>query len=293
MSERLSTAPSFDEQLNSVKSVESWGGQTEYVFIHPESSVSDTPILMASGWSEGRNAFKDSAREVYKAGRSAILVDHARQGGRENSEHSVHESVDEFHDEILHKANSLLEIIEDSGIDKVDVIAHSEGALNAVVAALQRPEKFNTVILAMPAGMIGEDSVLKLAGRFAPKVGRSLTKDMFDNPRMGLAINLGGGKYISQNLAKAKLEVEAMAETAIDDALKLLKEAGINIGVLQSHADTVFPANRIEENVRLDGEFANVDSYASVVAKNAGHDELLIHPERATKAALQMIRQFE
>lgn len=293
MSEQLSTLPTFEQQFENVHTVDSWGGETTYVHIKPEHPVSEHPVLMASGWSEGRHAFKDSAKEVYNSGREAILVDHARRGGAGHDSRPSHSIFTEFHGEVLHKANSLLEVIEASGIDKVNVIAHSEGAINTVVAALQRPQKFNTIILAMPAGMVGKDSLSKLMGRFAPKLIRSMTKDMGENPETAKDINFGGVKYVARNPAKAIREARSMAETSIDDVLELLITDGINIGVLQSNADSIYPAHRIETNVRLEGGFANVDAYASVAAKDAGHDDLLIHPERATNAALQMIAQFE
>lgn len=294
MTELLSTTPGFDEQFADAHIVDSWRGEAEYVQITPENPESNVPILIASGWSQGRKAYKESAEEAYRQGRTSILVDHARHGGIKSANNTARPlEVEEFHNEILHKANTLMEIIDDVGAEKVDVIAHSEGALNTVVAALQKPEKFSTIILAMPAGMIGSDSVLKLAGRFAPKMVLSVTKDMIDNPNIAAAINTDGTKYIAKNPVKAAKEVQAMAETSIDDTLELLRAKGIKVGVLQSRADTVFPAHRIEQNVRLDGHFANVDAYASVNARWAGHDELLINPKRATVAAIQMIRQFE
>lgn len=284
MTEKLFTT-GFEQQFQNTKTVESYGGTAKYLSIKPEFSNSDVPVLMAPGWSEGFGAFHDSAEELYENGRHVLLVEHTRTGG----------SPEElgFEREVEHKANTLLEVLDDAGVERADVIAHSEGALNTIVAAFKRPEKFRNVILAMPAGMIGKDSVLKLAGRFAPKMARSLTKDTFENPQIGTAINIGGAAYIAKNPAKAMREVSAMAETTIDDVVGVLREQGVHVGVLQSNADTVFPPDRIEQSVRLEDPFANVDAYASVAAKDAGHDDLLIHPERATNGALQMLAQFE
>ena len=283
MTEKLSTT-SFEEQYKNAKNIESYGGAARYLDIRPEFSNGELPILVASGWSEGRKSFHDTAKEIYSENLRVLLVDHARNG-RVPEDSSVNR-------EIEHKANTLLGILDDTGIDKVNVIAHSEGTLNTIAAAIRKPEQFNVIILAMPAGLIGKDSVLKLAGRFVPKLARSISKDTYENPRIGTAVNVGGAAYIVKNPAKAAREVSAMANTTIDEVLGELREKGIKIGVLQSHSDTIFPDERIEKHIRLDGPFANVDSYASVVAKDAGHDDLMIHPERATRGALQMIGQF-
>jgi pimeloyl-ACP methyl ester carboxylesterase len=281
----ISPLVSSKEASQTTRSVESFGGKAKFVDIRPESLVSEIPVLVAGGWAEGSKSLGQVGREISVGGRRAILVDHARFG-------KVQDRSD-YPAEIVHKANTLLAVLDEVGIDKVDVIAHSEGALNAVYAAMQQPERFRSLILVAPAGMIGEDSVLALAGRFAPKVIRGLSKDFVENPKAAFIINSTGLPYMAKNPAKAAREVKTIADTTIDSALVDLRHSDIQIGLIQSHSDPVFPAERIEKHIVLDDELGNVDAYASVAAKDAGHDDLLIHPERSTRAAMQMIEQFE
>lgn len=284
MSESFSPISS-NEQLRDTHTVESFGAKARFVDIQPESLVSHIPVLVAGGWATGSKSLYQVGEEIQASGRRAILVDHARFGKPPED--------GDFPAEIIHKANTLLTVLDKLGIDKTDVIAHSEGALNAVLAAMQQPERFRSLVLVAPAGMIGEDSILALASRFAPKVMRGLTKDFVENPKVASIINTTGPSYMAKNPAKAAKEVKAIAHTSIDSALADLRQAGVHIALIQSHSDSVFPAERIQKHVVLDDKLGNVDAYASVAAKNAGHDDLLIHPERSTGAAIQMIQQFE
>lgn len=288
MSEQLSQSEqpptkNIEEQLKDVRTVESYGGQASYVELTPDEVKGDLPVLVAGGWSEGRNALKGTGEELFDNGYHTVLVDHARHGKPSA------ESFDSFDKETHHKANTLQKVLEATNIDKADVIAHSEGSLNAVLAALQNPDKFGSLVLVAPAGMIGSDSIFKLAGRFASKVARGATKDVIDNPRIAANLSLGVQSYVAKNPAKSSSEVSALANTTIDDALAYLRHQGVRVGILQSAKDPVFPANRIKDHVMLDGPYQNVDSYASVANRKAGHDDLLINPERSTLAAVQML----
>lgn len=273
------------EQFPKASSVESFGGKAKVVDIKPESPVSDVPLLVAGGWAVGSKSYRQVGEEIAANGRRAILIDHARFG-------QVPEQPD-YPPEILHKANTLLAVLDELSIDRTDVVAHSEGALNAVLAAMQQPKRFRNLILVAPAGMIGKDSVLALAGRSVPKVVRGLTTDFIENSKVAFKINTTRPSYMAKNPAKSAREVKTIANTTIGSVLFDLRQAGINVALIQSHSDPVFPAERIQEQVVLDNKIGNVDAYASVAAKNAGHDDLLIHPERSIRAAVQMIEQFE
>ena len=100
----------------------------------------------------------------------------------------------------------------------------------------------------------------------------------------------------------------------ISKIAEILREKGLKIGLIQSRLDRVMPHRRIEEQVIIEGLSksvkrrwpkkklvyeidgnqirGNVDAYASIASRKAGHDELLIHPERAARAALTMLNQL-
>lgn len=276
---------SYNHQFGEVHRINSFGGTAEYVDMCPEVQVSDTPVLVAGGWTVGRKASKQAAKEIYDQGKRVLLVDHARSGSApEDASYSK---------EVLHKANTLMAVLDEAGVDKTDVIAHSEGALSAVVAGLMHPERFRNLVLVAPAGMIGEDSLLRLASGFGPKMARSISRDMVENPKVASTIVTAATPYILKNPLKSGREINSIAKTSISTVLRELNQAGIRVGLIQSNSDPIFPAKRIQEQVSQEEHSLNVDAYASVAWEKAGHDDLLIHPERTVRGALQMIEQFE
>lgn len=281
----------FTEQVDNLQDAESLGGTAQYIFFrHEAPKEGSLPVLVAGGWSEGTQSLRDTAQAIYEDGREVILLDHARAGGPQADE-------TDYHPETAHKAQTLLNILDQSGLEKVDVIAHSEGALNTVLAAMKQPDRFRNIILVAPAGMIGEDSIPRLLGRFTAKVMRGLTKDMREikqrDPESAKRYAKSGPRYIKSNPAKGLREVGAIAHSRIDQQLADLRDAGVQIGILQSHSDKGFPDKRIGERVVINETSGNVDTYASVAAKDAGHDDLIIHPERSTRAALDILAKLE
>ncbi|MDO8507035.1 MAG: alpha/beta hydrolase [bacterium] len=266
-------------------SVESFGGESKFVDIQPslESQISNIPVIVAGGWSETPKSLQDVGEEITSKGRRTILVEHARSGGKDKDQ-------TDYPPETQQRANTLLVTLDKLNIDKADIIAHSEGALDAVFAAMQSPERFRSLILVAPAGMIGEDSIPALSARFSKKIVRGWTKDARENPKAAYRLNTGTPQYVAKNPVKAIREIKDISSITIEEALTDIKESGVNVSIIQSQSDQVFPSERINKNVVL-GE--NVDRHASVVSEDAGHDDLIVHPERSTRAALQMIDQFE
>jgi pimeloyl-ACP methyl ester carboxylesterase len=295
------TKTQFENQVNNLSSTESWGGQADYLYFrHENPKEGSLPVLVAGGWSEGTQSLRDTAEVIYKDGREVILVDHARKGGPAKNE-------TDYNPEVAQKAQTLLNIIKELGLEQVDAVAHSEGALNTVLAANLYPDKFRNIVLVAPAGLLGEDSLPRLIGRFIPKIIRGYRVDMKElkarDEQSAKRFAASGPKFIKANPAKAMREVSALAHTQIDSALQGLRDADIKVGLIQSEADKGFPAARIEKQVidryaqsdttgftDLD---MKVDAYASIASKEAGHDDLIIHPDRSTGAALQMLEKFE
>ncbi len=301
----------FITQLDELHGVESWGGTADYIYFRHESPKENSlPVLVAGGWSEGTQSLRDTAQVIFEDGREVILVDHARSGGPKADEIDYGFTAEETttadlstessslpHPEAVHKAQSLLNILDDAGLETVDVIAHSEGTINAVLAATLQPERFRNIILVAPAGMIGNDSIPRLIGRFIPKVVRGATKDMREikqrDPESAKRFAKSGPDYLKNNPRKAIQEIGAIAHSRIDQQLADLRKAGVHIGLLQSHSDRGFPDSRINSHVVINKESGNVDAYASVAAKDAGHDDLIIHPGRSTRAALDILATLE
>ena len=279
---------SFEEQFTDIRRVGGGREIAKYVDVRPENWSEKPPILLIGDWSANLHSLKGLGQTLYENSRRVLIVDFTESSrSTHNKEKMV--SGEWIYSETVAKSCLLVETLIDARICKTDIIAHSEGALVAVTAAEYYNHFFNKLVLAMPAGMIGEDTLSKLIKRFLPKIARSLGEDMRDNPKIGLSANLEAISHIIKKPAKTLQETYALAHTTIDKTLHGIHNEKLKIGILQAYADPVFPENRIQENVRLGGFYANADAYGSLAAQNAGHDDLIINPHRSALAALQML----
>ena len=174
----------------------------------------------------------------------------------------------------LRKASNLLDLIETKGInEKIDCFAFSEGALNAVLAAYMHPEKFNSLVLSAPAGLIGEDSLWSLAGmrdpeqrgllqRFSTQGATDDTIGMpsIDNFHSQFPELAAEEKRVRDYIAEVWKEDEAtakrhpiatiedawaIAHMRIDDMIAFIRAAGVKVAVLSGIDDQVFPHSKM------------------------------------------------
>jgi pimeloyl-ACP methyl ester carboxylesterase len=278
---------SFEGQFQqNVRRYESLGGIIEAVTLKPENPKTEVPVVIAPGWSENKKVLKDTAAELFAAGRPVILLDHPRRGGKVDPREEY--PVDE-----LRKALTIKEITKQDNIDQIDIIAHSEGAINGAIAASLDPDRVRNMILVNPAGLIGKDTIPRLVGRFVKKNIQNFMSSLPEKSARK-AFRTGqveGGKYIASNPARGYQEVKAISQSEIDDMLKDLHDEGIGIVVVHGVDDPGFPMDRMQKIVKSDAQPDGfVDGFLSV---RGGHDELYIHPEKYTGAAEKMLSALE
>jgi pimeloyl-ACP methyl ester carboxylesterase len=269
-----------------IRRYESLGGVIEAVVVKPNNPKTDVPVVLAPGWSENRKVLKDCAAELYAAGRPVIALDHPRRGGTVEPREAY--PIDE-----LRKALTIQEIIKQEDMAKVDIVAHSEGAINGAIAASLEPEKVRNLVLVNPAGLIGKDTLPRLVGRFAMKNVQNFVNNIADADarRAVMTGQTEGAKYIAQNPLRAYQEVRAISQSEIDEMLQGLHGKGLGILVIHGVDDPGFPMERMQKVVKSDKQPDGfVDGFLSV---QGGHDELYIHPEKYTGAAEKMLTAME
>ncbi len=331
----------FEQQFKQSRTIESQGGVVRFVDIAPSAEkIEDTvPVTVASGFGLGPDAYKGPAETIYNSGRRGILLEHARRGKSKLMDDSrslehLRQTMDMVNileaaginpdkiKEELQKARSMVDVLRASGVEQTDVIAHSEGTIYTVLAALENPELFRSVVLIGPAGMIGEDNILQLGKRFSSAARSSLWgKDKKQNPEAAKATNRSVNKHVAKSLLNFKFlrEANQIAKTPIDQLLFSLKKESrqkgreIHVGLIQWESDPVFTSDRIRQHVALEGVEkvldngdvesvvynanvsansapGNIDAWASVADRDAGHGDLQIDPNSSTVAALDMLK---
>ena len=222
----------FQAQFSHRQPISVNGGRVEAVFITPVSPVEkpDIPILLAPGWSETIDVNRVPLEELYTLGRRVVTLSHARGGIHTNPDSPLPKAIDR-------KAASLLATLDYFGIDQVDVIAHSEGGINAAVAALQYPSRVRNMVLIGSGGLLPNDNVVKLSLRFIQaSIGEA----------MG---NIS--KYVISNPSWSLQETRAMAQQKSIDLLKNLQTKGIGVSFIHNVEDRVFPIGSLDKDLTV------------------------------------------
>ena len=283
MMDREPHLDNFSRQFEQSKRYEFFGGEIESVDIAPEQSKDQVPVIVAPGWSESFRVFEDSLRVLVGEGRRASSIAHARGGEMPDakSEHAIME---------LRKATALLKIVEEAGAEKVDAIAHSEGAINLMIAASISPEKFRSIVLVNPAGLIGPDKFLPLISRFTKNIVTSALEGAME-PSSIVRRSKGGAaavSYATTNFSNAFKEANEISKSDIHNLLQDLHGKGVRIAVIHGVDDPVFPMKRMNKE-RSELTAQEIDGFVSV---KGGHNEIYVHPEQYMKSAAGLLEKL-
>ena len=123
----------FEEVFKRREKLDLFGTPFEILDISPENLTSEIPVLIAPGWGETIDTFKDSIRVLYENGRRVLCLNHPRKGDEMEKTHDALEVYGQ--EEEMRKPLALIEVLNDKIGDKADVIAHSEGGINTAIAA--------------------------------------------------------------------------------------------------------------------------------------------------------------
>jgi len=263
----------------------------ELVDINPENKKTEVPVLVAPGWGNTPKALQEVFKTISEKERRVLSLGHPREISIEAPDKK------EYPLEELQKAQNLLSVIDKQEIEKTDAIGYSEGGLNVLIAASLAPEKFRNIVLIAPAGMIGRDSFLNLAGRFAKEVARENSQAIFDSQkrRRLTAMSTELLKYVGRSVGLATKEVAAISKADIYQLLEELKKEGIGISIICGVDDEVFPMDKIQkqmaENIAA-GKPASafLDGFYSVAGH---HGEIILNPEKYAGAAEAAISALE
>lgn len=311
--ENAGTERSFAEQFRDREAIETEGGKVETVDINPDAG--GTPYMLIPAWACTANVYEpaiENFAEGYKSDEDTmenpnepkqkarvLMFDAARFGG---SAVSSSEEVNKYPEEEIRRANAILGVLDAKGIEKVNAVGHSEGAINLVLAAMVNPEKFESLTLFAPAGLIGKDTFTRLLKGFAGQGTRAeslngiRSKDgsivMPEIPvtetrkKVGAVSAKEGALYALKNPYRAMKEGIGISNSQIHEALRYLHEKGVMISVVTGVDDPVFPMKRIQEIVKSD----MLDGFLSV---RGGHGEIGNHPELYVEAIKSVIHSME
>lgn len=245
----------FDTQFARREHFKVAGGDAEVVDIVPEKLKDETPIVLPPAWGLTLDIYKRAIKTLSERERRVIAMSHPRRGDNLKAV-SSEEEREKYPEEELRKAYNLLGILEQKNIPKVDVIAHSEGAINVTIAAMIHPEEFRNIVYYAPAGLSGKDTFTGLIKRFSQQGPRA--ESLADVPvsegekETGAAAMKSWLTYILANPSRTIKEINEISESQIYDMLYYLhEEKGIGILIASGIDDPVFSRNKIKALANL------------------------------------------
>ncbi len=258
-------------------------GDLEVTDIIPETLKDEVPIVVLPGWGETPATHKDTLNTISNLHRRAIAIRIPRLGGT-TAQNGYPRSE-------YNKALALIDTLNKKELKTVDLIAHSEGAIPAIIAALNNPERFRGIVFVDPAGLIGKDSTPKLAARF---VGM-LAKDALRMAKVPVNKKLNmlravreATKSFLANPVRGVQEVNAIAAADIYEMLTALQEVGIKVSVIHGTNDSLFP---IEKVLKTSEEKGGMDTTGFYSVKG-DHREVSVHPEKYTALAVNALENL-
>lgn len=204
--------------------------------ISPRRRKSAVPIVLVSGWGSTASILKENVLALAMQGRRVLYV---------NAPHGINASAKPGYPAAeLRKVAALLLALDERRVRRVDVVAHSEGAIVAAIAAELAPARFRNLVLVNPAGLRAKTPVDKLAARFSADVlWGSLRRIVADPSVAGVVLKawLETGKAVAADPFRSYEEAKAISSSDIAGLLSELRKREIGIAIIHAKGDRVFP----------------------------------------------------
>src|SRR3989344_3932655 len=220
-------------------------GDLEVIDLVPETLKDEVPILIIPGWGETPATHKDTLNTIANLGRRAIAIKVSRWGGVETQ--------DRYQQSEYNKARALIDTLNKKEIKTADIIAHSEGALSAIIAAEilaeeRQPKRIRSIVFVEPVGLIGKDKLRDLIGRWSSMMGKDGVRffkgSWKEKGNMSRAF-IEAVKYASPNPSKTLAEGNTIAAADIYESLDHLRELGIKTSIIHAVDDTILPMAKV------------------------------------------------
>lgn len=249
------------------------------------SDPEEPPLLISPGLLNSSSTMFPVMDEFASRGIRTIAIEHARRGHRVKNEVFA-EAASEYSGIEAAKAETLLNVIENRRLGPVDLLGYCEGAVNGAALATRYPDKIRNFVLLNPAGMMGEDSFLRVFKVFVDKSLKDV-KHTFERPSQE--------KEESSETSRASLLADRLlglptlyhlARARIDSDLTELQHAGVNVAVLQSYRDSLYPYYDVAKHVPEE------ITYTSLANRKLGHAAIYTHREVVVGATVRLLKSM-
>lgn len=214
----------------------------EVVDSKPKKPQHDTPIVVALGWLETAKAYRPLVHKLNSHGYRVIIPNIDATQPLLPGIKANYPAIE------LHHASALIAALDEAKVERADILAHSEGALAALIAADLYPARFSRVLLINPACIV-RTSVWQLTKGFwkeAFVVLGLVAKELFSigGEKKLLSHTALAGQmcrvFFSQPLLSLQ-SVRAMAKSDTTWLIPHVRARGVKVGVVLAQWDHLFP----------------------------------------------------
>jgi len=226
-----------------------------------EKRKNSLPILYVPGWGETSKT-TEPLLNILAQDNDVISFDLPRQK-RVTKKFAKKKFEGAFSNLELQEAFATIQVIENFNYEKVDAIGSSYGGMVLVLGAYLAPEKFRTITLVEPVGIMGEDDLISLAKRFATSHAEQNKARPIEQQKQVLLGREDFKTFWQKNIIQALQEIKKMSKADIIDMVAGLHELGIGISIISHVNDKVFPNDRVQTEVskRLVDKESNSKKY--------------------------------
>lgn len=270
----------------------------------PDLDKNKERVMVVAGYSESLTHTKKLVDTLSRTGYDAFTYTTPRRRGK---------AV--LTDPIARQGDVVLRVLDIATKDneKVHAVAHSLGCAAVLYAAMQAPERFESITLMQPLGMVGEQSFGELLKRVRRKVtrntlgamrGRHLTHDIqedtstpLDNEtrlRYSMRVarsQLAGAGVLAKHPRLAIQEARAAGKYDISEGIKQVIEAGIPVHLVTAHGDEMFDRHKVEAGYEIITD--HITSHSPLSDTSASHDTFWLHPERSAFLISKIVQHPE
>ena len=279
----------FEEQFHNFEEIKLGEGEFEAIDLTPEEITDETPVLLVPGYGKTPRSYKELLFEIYKSGRRVISMTAPTMDISLSKE-----EIPGIPKVQVTRAEALLQLLKEKHINNVDVIGHSEGGMNATIAASLDPGQFRHFVLVAPPGVtkefsdstpvLGEAVDWAIIGkRFAQNILHIRNESKNGTPeqvtRYALADAEAKEFTKARGTLKATYESGFVGKVDISEILRTIHMSGHGVSVVAGVDDKMLPMKKYQrdsDNNPRSADSIGIDGFYSVIK---GHGEVHVNDD--------------
>jgi len=284
---------SFEEVFEDPEKISFQNGTIEVFDFDPgpEKERENTPpvLFVPGGLGATPRSYKESIKTYFDAGRRTISISFSPEStgndlGKEDAP-----------DILTAKANAILAVLKDRGVNQVDVIAHSEGCMNAILAAAKNAKQFRHFVFVAPPGLTGKESYLKILKKALQNIQYS--KKEYENATTEERARIDQKKDELKEWLNKRGTIKGAVESMtpglfeVDELVRTLQAEdngnAHGISIIAGVDDKMLPIEKFQSK---NASELGIDGFYSV---SGGHSHLFIQPGKYAHAAESALEALE